>query len=642
MFRATWMGVLLAGTAFATPARSEGDSPIFADARIGTVPASAKTGAVPRSLERHPGNIFLAGEEVSIELPADSAESWQVVDVDGQKVMEGRGGNRAGLGRLPVGYYELRRQNKAPISMGVVAQLNSPTNARSPISADVAMAWFYPEAKMPAVANLCALAGLNWVRDRLNWAEVEREQGKFLTAGRYDASAAAQSGAGLRVLQVNHVTPGWANPDRKRFPPDLRDAYRFHQEMARRWRGQVAAFEPWNEADIVQFGGHTGAEIASFQKASYLGLKAGNPDVLVCQNVFAVVRKAILEDFHENRAWPYFETFNLHHYAPVDKYAPIYAEFRAVSAGRPLWVTECSMPVKWAGDPNRQEPTEADLRVQAQRVAPVFAGSLHEGSAATFYFLVPHYVEGQTQFGILRPDLTPRPAYLALAAVGRLLADARGLGRWKNQADQVRALMFAARPDGRERAVLVAWTSGGRESLELPAEPAEVFDHLGRGVAVKGRGVEISPSPLFVLMPLEAQGKFDLERPPAAPPLLEGTPVPTVLQSIWPKERVALDRSAYRVSVEKPERIPVFIYNFGAEPAEGRLSATAPAGVKAELPGPLSVSPGQRREAQLTLDLGGVAPGSCQTVQVRGDFGAAGQAVLSLRLIGERATAAKP
>ena len=168
---------------------------------------------------------------------------------------------------------------------------------------------------------------------------------------------------------------------------------------ARDWQGQVLAFEPWNEADIPQFGGHTGAEMASFQKAAYLGLKAGNPRVTACLNVFASTRPSILADFHDNQAGPYLDTFNLHHYAGTDAYPGIYSAFRAVSAGKPLWVTECNVPVPWSGDPRAQEPSDRDLRVQAERVATVYAASLFEGAAATFYFMLPHYAEGQTQSG---------------------------------------------------------------------------------------------------------------------------------------------------------------------------------------------------------------------------------------------------
>ena len=312
------------------------------------------------------------------------------------------------------------------------------------------------------------MAGINWVRDRLNWAEMEPRQGQFASHTRYDTSVLTQTAGGLQILQVNHLSPAWANPAYKRFPIDLRHAYRFYRAMAQRWSGKVLAFEPWNEADIPMFGGHTGSEIATLQKASYLGLKAGNPHVIACQNVFADHNRSILAEFKANQAWPYFDTFNLHHYAAVSQYPTIYADFRAVSAGRPLWVTEFNVPVTWSGDERRREPADADLHVQAERVAKVFSGALHEGVQAAFYFMLPHYVEKQTQFGLIHPDLTPRPAYVALAAVGRLLADAKPLGKLKADKRSVHGLLFRARPDGKEQLVLVAWADRNQPRLPLP------------------------------------------------------------------------------------------------------------------------------------------------------------------------------
>jgi hypothetical protein len=395
-------------------------------------PASAlTTRPSPQPLPQHPGNIFLAGEPVTVNLPAPRTNRWVLYNYEEEKLAEFPPGGEDALrlGALPVGFYQVRASNARPITLGVLAPLAHPTPTNSPIGLDVAMAWFYATNQMDAVANLCALAGINWVRDRLNWGEMEPRREQFAGPNRYDASARAQAQAGLRVLQVNHSSPRWANPDGRRFPLDLREAYRFYREMARRWHGQVLAFEPWNEADITMFGGHTGSEMAALQKAAYLGLKAGNPAVIACLNVFALPNKAQLADLNDNQAWPYFETFNLHHYAQFDEYPRIYAAFRAVSAGRPLWVTECSLPVQWSGDEKLKEPTDAALRTQAERVAKTFAASLHEGSVATYYFLLPHYSEGKTQFGVLHADLTPRPAFVALAAAGRLLAVARPLGR---------------------------------------------------------------------------------------------------------------------------------------------------------------------------------------------------------------------
>jgi hypothetical protein len=325
---------------------------------------------IPTPLPDHPGNVFLAGEKIGVVVPVLDLAPWRVTDYDGKTVAEGRtASGRAEIGPLPDGWYEVRwGEGDSPdrrTSLAVLQPLAAPTPLTSPIGIDVAMAWFYKEPQMPAAANLCTLAGVNWVRDRLSWGEVEKNRGEFAPPStKYDASARIQSAAGLRLLQVNHSSPFWANTNHKRFPEDLRDAYRFYREMARRWAGQVAAFEPWNEADIDGFGGHTGAEMASMRKASYLGLKAGNPEVIACQNVFASANKAILEDLAANRAWPYFDTFNLHHYAKSDNYPGIYAAFRAASAGRPLWTTEFSMPVPWSGDEKRKEPSDADLRVQ--------------------------------------------------------------------------------------------------------------------------------------------------------------------------------------------------------------------------------------------------------------------------------------
>ena len=587
---------------------------------------------IPKSLPAHPGNVFIEGEDVVVPLPKSDAR-WSLVNYDGQALGEFTAQDGTGaLGKRSVGFYRLRQAGSSNwISLGVLAPLRTPTPQTSPIAMDVAMAWFYPKEKMDAAASLCALAGVNCVRDRLSWPEMEPKRDEFSAPNKYDASASAQSQAGLQVLQVIHASPSWANKNGKRFPTDLRDAYRFYETMAKRWRGQVIAFEPWNEADIPMFGGHTGAEMAALQKAAYLGLKAGNPDIVACLNVFAMHNTNQLADLHENEAWPYFDTYNLHHYESFDRFPKLYADHRAVSAGRPLWVSECSVPVKWAGDEKLKEPTDADLRVQAERVAKTFACSLYEGSAATYYFLLPHYVEGQTQFGIVRPDLTPRPAFVALAAVGRLLADAKPLGRLKPDDATVRAFLFRARPDGKEVEVLVAWATNGAASLGLSVPPTTGFDHLGRVREMKNE-LQLSIAPQFALFPKGSAQKLILTPPPPAPARLTGEPSPMVLQALWAEDKTDLKLSAYRMSAG-PQKISVFAYNFSKRNARGKLQLTAPPGWKLDAPENVELAPMERREFHLTSD----APPSVTTpleLKVSGDFGSAGKPVLSIQVLG--------
>ena len=77
---------------------------------------SAQEHTIPKPLPDHPGNVFLAGEEVTLRLPDGGADAWRCVDFDGQVVAQGRGTGAVHLGRLPVGYYEVQRdRDRSPL-----------------------------------------------------------------------------------------------------------------------------------------------------------------------------------------------------------------------------------------------------------------------------------------------------------------------------------------------------------------------------------------------------------------------------------------------------------------------------------------------------------------------------------------------
>jgi len=599
-----------------------------------TQPAFSSGRSIPKPLSTHPGNVFLAGERVVVPAPSGDAGTWRAIDYDGKLIAEGTvQDGRAELGLLPAGYFEVLRAagtGTNRVSVGVLKGLRCPTPAYSPISSDVAMAWLVPGEKTEGIASLCSLAGINWVRDRLSWGELEPAKGQLVASNRYDYSAQIQAQAGLQILQVCHRSPSWANTNEARFPLDLRNAYDFYRSMARRWRGKVGAFEPWNEADIAVFGGHTGSEMASLQKAAYLGLKAEDPNIIACQNVFAIHRHTTLRDFQENEVWPYFDTFNLHHYESFTNYPRLYSDFRAVSAGKPLWVTECSLPVKWSGDEQLQEPSPDDLRIQSERVAITYALSLHERARQVFYFILPHFVESRTQFGLLRPDLTPRPSFLALAAVGRLLAGAEPMGKLKTNDRAINAFAFRARPDGHRAKVIVAW-SPADSNLTLPSQPRACFDHFGRPREVRDRTIRLSRAPVFLV--LSDRTELPLIPPPVAPKLLPGKPSPIVLQAVMPGSSLDLEKSAYNISGDRATTIPVFAYNFDDRKFRGSLEAAVSAGWTASCPPEVEILPGERRLLEVTLTRSGSAVVDSTKLRLTGDFGRGGRPVLSLQFV---------
>lgn len=589
--------------------------------------------AIPQTLPSHPGNIFLAGEQVVVERGKVEGESWKTLNYEGQVVTEGRfKEGKAELGKLPVGYYEVvsaSGNNSNHVSIGVLEPLHAPTPRTSPIGIDVAMAWFFSGERMKEVASLCQLAGMNRVRDRLLWEEMEPKRGEFVKGTRYDAALQVQSVAGLQVLQVNHLSAKWANPDVRRFPSDLRDIHDFYRQMAQHWRGKIEAFEPWNEADLDMFGGHTGSEMASLQKAAYLGLKAGNPDLTVCMNVFAIHRQTTLRNFNDNRAWAYFDTFNLHHYEPLEVYPKIYEDFRAVSAGKPMWVTECNVTVDWSGDEQLKEPNAENARLQSERVTKIYSQTIHEGVKAVFYFMLPHYTERQSQYGLMHPDLTPRPAFVAAAAAGRFLADACPLGGLDASQKTVHGYLFDAKPDGKSKTVLVIW-SEKEEEFSLPKPPEACFDHLGRPRSIKGRSIKLTQAPLYVL--LADGGKPATIPAPKTPELLSGKLTPVVIQAVLPSVDIALTKSAYQIAANQTNKIPIFVYNFGETKVHGRLNVTVPEKWSAEFPDEVDLAPGERKA--LTLSLISVKSWEqAARVRINGDFGKAGDQVLALRFV---------
>lgn len=617
------------------------DDPAAVRARLHPQPdeaaAAPPTRGIPAPLPEHPGNIFLEGEPVSARLPEGlpaDAHRWRLFDDAGRELKRGAlepaalaARSPVALGSLGVGWYRIEfdtpaRTNAVWTTAAVLRRLAAPVPGDSPVGLDVAAAWFAynDRAAQERFANLAALAGVNWVRDRLRWRDLQPEPGPLVArVTTYDTAAEVQHAAGLKVLQVFHDTPPWASeaPDATgRFAPDLRHVHALGRALAARFKGRVAAWEPWNEANIAMFGGHTVDQMCAWQKAAWLGFKAGDPDLIVGWNVTAAVpTPAHTAGVLANETWPYFDTYNIHTYDWSHAYAELWGPAREAVCGRPLWITEADRGAKH----NQQAPW-FDLdprleRLKAEWQAQSYACSLFAGARRHFHFILGHYTEPNgVQFGLLRRDLTPRPAYVALAAVGRCLASARVLGRWR-PGPEVHVYAFRARPDGVERDVLVAWAErevdwearGQTRVAWKPPQPLEVLavtDYLGRSRPAEWPET-LSGAPVFVFLPAGQAATLPLEPPPPLAPTRPGAPSPVVLQLSLPRDAVVRvedirwsEGHAYGIRPGATREGTLQVYNFGGEPVRGRvLVESAPAGWGVEVPEPGFDVPPQERQA---------------------------------------------
>jgi hypothetical protein len=609
-------------------------------------------------------HVFTEGADVVVVLPAEvrgKAGRWIATDERGQIKAAGAvpaADESVSLGQATIGWYRVGFQDAAGAEIGwttaaVLARATLPTRADSPVCVDSATAWF---ARNDAVrqehfAILAALARVNWVRDRMAWGEAEPRPGEFAAATSYDTSAELQARHGLRVLQVFHGSPQWAtdpsldsgpNPGR-RFPRDLRQLYAFCREMGTRYRGKVQAWEPWNEANIDGFGGHTTDEMCTLQKAAYLGFKAGDPDLIVGWNVYAGSPNAVDADLIlGNQADACMDTFNIHSYSPVENYPQEFTHTRLANVGKPIWISECGIHVRSPGPKPWGDLTAEEAWRQACFIPASYATSLFAGVNRHFFFILGNYMEGDVQFGLLRQDMTPRPGYCALAAVGRFLDGATCLGRLPVGAGATaRVVAFRAYPDGVESDVLIAWAASGEAAVGPALKANAVYDGLGRPVAAE-RLASLTAEPVFAVLAPGAASALGLEKPlPVAGPR-EGKPCTVVLQAQFPLATRDLQAQAHRIAAGQTAAVPIHLYNFGNAKTSGRITVTdLPATWRAE-PASWSVDIASMDRAEQTLQITLPASGpeliKGTTLTLRGDFGTAGKPVLQFRIVADVTT----
>jgi hypothetical protein len=280
------------------------------------------------------------------------------------------------------------------------------------------------------------------------------------------------------------------------------------------------------------------------------------------------------------------------------------------------------------------ELSSEDERRQAQFIAPSYASSLFAGVNRHFFFILGNYPENQNQFGILRNDQTPRPAYVALAAVGHLLAGAVPLGRWvPEEKSDARIYAFRALPDGIEHDVLVAWANKPTGiSWPQGISPEAVYDYLGRSPG-SSLPADLTPSAVFVVMPKGGTARLTLQ-PPYSVSVSElgGSGIcPVVLQLQMPAAATNLDRQAYDIPADTATDLPLFAYNFSDTKVSGTISVEAPANWKITPTSWEVVLDPMERKA-LTARIVISPPGLANWVRLGGYFGPAGRSVLAFRL----------
>ncbi len=381
-----------------------------------------------------------------------------------------------------------------------------------------------------AAPSVAAQTGLTWERVNVFWNTVEPERpGQALQPSSIpDAALSDELRRGMIVVGLIGNPPEWATrngsvPSGLDLPlTDPRNQWaRFVRDVVSRYAGRIDRWVFWNEPDIQPgTAGSTWAgsddEFYQLMKVGYLAAKSVNPGATVIfpgttyWSDYLRGSKQFLErvvaladrDPSATANHGYFDMVDLHIYSrasDVYRIAMIYREIlNRYHINVPLMITE--MNIMPYDDPvRRMDP--GGYRATMNEQAAYMIQSVTYAMAAgvrwiSVYKLSDIGFSEEGPYGLVRQDLTPRPALTAYRTAINYLKDASSI-----QLSQTKDAVVATFTQGKDD-VTLAWTTGQAPSsirVKVTGSAAFTVDKLGN---VKPQTVPLTP-PIFTL-PLPA------------------------------------------------------------------------------------------------------------------------------------------
>lgn len=321
-------------------------------------------------------------------------------------------------------------------------------------------------------------AGITSVRTDAHWAYVERQpnQLKIEPSWQRYLKETARHGLSTQFI-LGYGNQHHGDGEKPRSEP-VRAAYnRYVDFVTESLKGQVAYYEIWNEWDVEDPRDPAFTQDYARLIADAAGIiRQRDPAATVLAG--AVTSQGIESGFAlrllENGLMQSVDGLSLHPYvhcrgwrrntpeAWIDWMAEVDKELtRAAGRPVPLYLTEMAWP-------SHQGACGIDENLQAAYLARAFflARTLPNIKGMWWYDFRndgTDKTEREHNFGLVRQDFTPKPAYPVLAAISEIVSQYAYLGRLENTANDVVMLRFARGEDE----LLVVWSTGKPRTVEL-------------------------------------------------------------------------------------------------------------------------------------------------------------------------------
>ena len=325
------------------------------------------------------------------------------------------------------------------------------------------------------------MAGIRWERTEFHPDTVNPRDGVWNFAFNDRLLDIAEK-YGIKTFAVySHFWPGGTEPYSK-------EAYRRYAETlgkcVARYRGRIDGWEIWNEPDCILFWQKSPEDYVRLVNLCYDELKKADPEAKLIACVTAGTNLEFIDRCY--RAGMKCDTISVHPYEGDDE-RDFIGSLQALTNrthGAKVYISE----IGWSTAREKRGKTECE---QAFRYVRAYLSAAASGCVRSIngYNLIDdgfNPFEIEDNFGVLRRDLTPKPAYKALAFVCRFFTQGAP------------SMDFVKFPSGGEACV---FRMGGRSAVwthaphrvQIRTERAAVFyDMMGETLARDVSSAEVS------------------------------------------------------------------------------------------------------------------------------------------------------
>ena len=341
--------------------------------------------------------------------------------------------------------------------------------------------------RMDKAAAMAQAAGVKWSREEFSWARIETQPGKY-DFHYYDKVVETAENHGISVYGLLAYWSRWTRPYTEQ---GVDDFCKWTRAVVRRYKHKIKHWEIYNEPNIFFWSGPREL-YPTLVKKCYAAIKEEDPDA----QVLAISTAGIDRNFIQLclDANSPFDVLTIHPYRSLLSERAFMEELTSTAGlvgNRPVWITEMGWSTQIGA---------TDERTQAQLLARTYLSAVASGACQNISWYDfrcdgndPFYNEHN--FGVLRTDLSPKPAYRALSTVCRTLSN----GTPERRTDfgpNVYALQMAD--------ALALWTPYDTVEIKLKKEGVkEILNLMGEHLSLSGYKeitLKLLPGcPVFVL-----------------------------------------------------------------------------------------------------------------------------------------------